>query len=186
MQSAVVSPVSSVSSVSSSRPLSATVPAGSNSIATPRHAELRRERVVVEHQAGRGVVRLTLRFDERAPTRERLGVLGFRPDAGPPETSISWQRAVAPQDLPDVYRALVEALDGEAVLDVGCSFVAAGRPPIALEVLPPTWQASFVLHVGGTARCVVFDAGVDRDALAAAFHAARDAYFDREYTPASE
>ncbi len=80
---------------------------------------------------------------------------------------------------------MVDSLGDDVVLDIGASF-AVGGAPLSTTELPTFWPGRFVLHVGGTRRCVVFDAHVDPRELARFFNAERDAYFANDFVPATE
>lgn len=158
------------------------------------YAELRRRFVVVDHDATDGILRVLLRLEdcERSTTRHVLEGLGFEPSAGPPDRSIGWIARIDADKLEALSTRLVEALGGrmDVVLDVGACFAFHGREATLVAeteaLLPAFWPGRFLLHVGGTRRCIIFDRGAAPAEVARVFVTERDAYEHDDFHPLTE
>lgn len=152
-----------------------------------READVRRSLVVVCHDAQHAALTVLLpvaSLEEQERIRAELRRLGFVADASPAATSIAWRLALERGDLAGAARALASAVP-RSVLDLGATFALDPHPALDLA-LPSWWPGRFMLSVGGTRRCVVFDAGVDRDALADAVANERDDFEEHEFHPPTE
>jgi hypothetical protein len=157
-------------------------------IARATYNDVRSRYVLVEHRREQGLLAALLRFEntERPTTRDRLRQLGFEPNASPERSSISWRRRVSEDELATVCDRLREALGDAAVLDLGGDFAESGYEVLCLTKLPTFWSGRFLLHVGGTRRCVIFDAEVDERDFARVFDGGRDEYYAYDFRPATE
>jgi hypothetical protein len=150
--------------------------------------DVRQSLILIEHERETGALLALLRIEpaEHPSTRDVLRRLGFHPNASPERWSISWRRHVGPNDLHVACRSVFDALGDEAVLAIGASFAPRGSRPLCVSRLPTFWPGRFLLHVGGTRRCVLFGASVDEHALSLVFDAEHDAYFAHDFVPATE
>ena len=138
--------------------------------------------------APNGTVLALLRFDgtDEQGTRQCLRGLLFQPNASPAHAPISLKRDVSIRELGTVCAQLHEMLGGAALLDMGASFFDDGRAALRNAKSATFWPGRFLVHVGGTRRCVVFDPDVDEGALAQVFSMARDDYYETDFQPATE
>jgi hypothetical protein len=152
--------------------------------ATTRYNDVRDHFVLVRHDPAEGAMRVLLRVDgaESPTTRAKLEKLGFVPTAS--RVSVSLKRPVSSGQLGDACKSIRNALGDEALFDLGASF--DGAPASILREAPRSWGGRFLLHVGGTRRCVVFDASADDRELMSVIAAARDDYWANDFHPATE
>ncbi|MDF2698039.1 MAG: hypothetical protein K0S65_6422, partial [Labilithrix sp.] len=158
------------------------------SVTTAHENEIRRSCVLVRRGPEDGTVSVLLRFagaDEQT-TRERLLALGFHPNASPLRTAVSWRRAVSERMLPELYARLREALGDAAVLDLGAPFADTARAALRRAREAHDWCGHFLVHIGGTRRCAVFDSRTAEAELERSLSAAREEYFMRDFRAASE
>lgn len=156
-------------------------------LSTFLYNELRRRYVLIEYDPN-GALCALLRFggvDEHR-TRHCLRELLFQPNASPARAPISLKRDVSGHELGMVCAQLREALGEAAVLDMGASFSDDGRAALRNAKSATFWPGSFLVHVGGTRRCVVFEADVDERALAQILSRTRDDYYQTEFRPVTE
>jgi hypothetical protein len=132
------------------------------------------------------VVLLPVEETEVPGPRKQLRELGFEPNASPPRSTLSWRRRVTAAELGALADSLRRVLGSAVVLDLGASFSPRGDQALANLGVPDYWHGLVLAHVGGTRRCVLFDAGVDRHDLARRFDEAREEYFAEDFHPATE
>ncbi len=151
------------------------------------YREVRGRYVVVDYRREEGALIVLLRFEgaEGAATRDVLRRLGFEANGSSTRTAISWRRSTSPDELRSVCDSLREALRDCALFDLGASFAAGGDALMGRE-LPTFWRGRFLLHIGGTGRCVLFEALADRGALAREVDAGCADYFANDFRPATE
>jgi hypothetical protein len=150
--------------------------------------QVRRDRVLIRYAADEAAVHVLLRFEgsEEPTTRGKLLALGFAPAASPAERSVSWKRYVEQPELMHVCARLNEAFGKAAVLDLGAPFVDPARTSLRRAREANYWRGAFLVHVGGTRRCVVFDAGADEATLNRLLHVSCEQYFACDFHAASE
>jgi hypothetical protein len=153
-----------------------------------RYNEIRDRYVLVRHDPEEAALHVLLRFDaaEDAALREKLRELDFYPSASPAHASVGWLKHVATPDVAATCARLSKALGDVAVLDLGGTFTDDADDWIQRIDGASYWDGKFLLHVGGTRRCVVFDANVDAQDLARTVAAARDDYDAHDFHPATE
>jgi len=146
----------------------------------PRHlpyAEARQHHALVRRETARGLVAVLLRPGEPATTIDALRAIGFRPEFPTDLTASTWVG-----DLGHDLARLHDALGPDSLFDLGPVFHDVSD---TLARAPERWPGRFVLHVGGTQRCLVFEDAGRRDLEPIVQREIAD-YFVREWTPATE
>ena len=141
------------------------------------YSETRQKHVLVRREPARGVVAILLRPAEPAATHDTLRALGYAPEFAADVHGSTWIG-----DLDGDLARLHEALGSAALFDLGPVFHDVAD---TLEAAPAGWPGRFVLHVGGTQRCIVFEDASRRDLEPIVRREIED-YFVREWTPATE
>lgn len=149
------------------------------------YGDVRHSHILLNYESSPSALHALLRVDgsESQSTREKLKALGFHPAASPDRSSISWRLYVSPNELDEASARICSALGPDVVLDLGAAFQ---------DRLPRTtrettwWPGRFLVEVGGTQRCVVFDRSIDEGDVAEAITSEREDYFDNELMPATE
>lgn len=157
--------------------------------ATAGYDDIRRRHVLIQQDARDGALSALLRFDgaEVTDTRRALRELGFHPNASPAHAPVSYYRRISDEELGAMGARLHEALGDLAVLDVGATFTdVAHRPRERMARAVDWWPGRFVLHVGGTRRCVVFDSDASEAELSRLIVSAREEYYAHDFHPATE
>lgn len=157
--------------------------------ATAGYDDIRRRHVLIHHDARDGALSALLRFDgaEVAETRRTLRELGFHPNASPAHAPVSFFRRVSDEELRGIGVRLHEALGDLALLDIGATFTEfAHRPRERMARAVEGWPGRFILHVGGTRRCVVFDSDASDAELSRLIVSAREEYYTHDFHPATE
>lgn len=151
-----------------------------------RYNDVRDRFVLVRHSPEEGAMRVLLRVEgaERPTTRTKLQELGFAPTVS--RASVSLKRPVSKAQLGEACKSVRDALGDEALFDLGTSFEAAPSKSMLLREAPRDWAGKFLVHVGGTRRCVVFDAGADAPELMRVIASARDDYWANDFHPGTE
>lgn len=141
---------------------------------------VRNEYVLVRHEPERHALLALLRVEgaESGDTSARLREAGLTP-----ECAVSWR--LDADDTDGGLRRIHGALGDDAIFDAGTSFDVASAERLQAN-LPRAWPGRFLLHVGGTHRCLILDRAAPLPDLAKAFHAAEAAYFAADYHPLTE
>lgn len=156
---------------------------------TARYSEIRAQHVLVQHDAQGGALTALLRFDgvEVADTRHRLRTLGFQPSASPMRAPVSFRRQVSNGELRAMGVRLNEVLGELPLLDLGATFSDdAARPSQRTAGTIAWWPGQFLLHIGGTRRCLVFAPTAHDADLVALILRAREHYFAHDFQPVTE
>ena len=142
--------------------------------ASVSYSTVRRDHALVRSDGG--AILVLARPDRHK--RERLAALGFEPDGMSARLETSSDVA---RDLLAVHRLF----GATALYDTGTLFTLDGLAARRAS-LPVEWPGQFLMHVGCTSRCLVFDERSELVDLARAYSAAEAEYFSRDYHPATE